>query len=40
MFDDVLKDIQPHLVQQREELRALKAAGAVDATPSPLAQKA
>ena len=30
MFDDVLKDIPPHLLQQREELRALQAAGVVE----------
>jgi 2-oxoisovalerate dehydrogenase E1 component alpha subunit len=40
MFEDVLKDMPPHLVQQREQMRALLQAGAVDASPVPLEQKA
>ena len=40
MFEDVLKEMPPNLVRQREELRALKATAAAPraATP-PIAQK-
>ncbi len=41
MFDDVFKEMPPHLVRQREELRALQDAGtaSMDGAELPLAQK-